>query len=237
MVENILEDIYPDAAYLSTFNASQISVVELVRLIPNLLSYSRYSQERYQEVFDKYQNVLVRLVEILNSTGLRIREEAVAYNRLTSIFMNQTLILMNQTLSGSENVNALIDNQGVQQSKLSESQIRELLKVQYNITLGAAEKLYESLEKFQLGVMAEAQNNTDIYRLSLPQCKIEGAAEVQQLLEGVSSSSVQVWDSLVNYGFWLITSSLTSPSGVQEVVPTTTEKVISKPRIFLKNNL
>ena len=33
LVESILEDIYPDAAYLATFNSSSISVVELVQVI------------------------------------------------------------------------------------------------------------------------------------------------------------------------------------------------------------
>ena len=245
LVENVLEDIYPDAAYLSTFNASTISVVELVRLIPNLLSYSRYSLERYQEVFAKYQSVLARLVLRLNETEPRLRQESTQYTRLTAIFMNQTLALINQTYSHTENVQSLLESSTTQQqqhTQMNETQVREQLRVQFNATLRATESLYQALERFQQGVLNRTEKGEDIYRMTLAECRIEGAVEVQRMLETVSQSSVQIWDSLVNYGFWYITSILSTPAQVLaqeqqvlaqviEAITTTTTTTVATPRV------
>jgi hypothetical protein len=97
IVEDILENIYPDAGYLSAFNASEQSVVTMVQMVPSLLSYSRYSFERYEDVFAQYQQVLASLAKLLNNTIPTIQKEATQYTVLTHIFLNQTLALLNST--------------------------------------------------------------------------------------------------------------------------------------------
>lgn len=215
LVENILEDIYPDAAYLSTFNASAVSVVELVRIIPNLLSYSKYSQERYGDVFARYQQVLTRLIEYVNNTKeTKCREQAYQYALLTGVFMNRTIAQLNQTYSNSENIDALLQTEQAKQQhvQMNETQVRETLREQYNATLQASQRLFASLEKFQMGVQKAIEEKTiDVSRITLSEVKIEGAEEVRNLLQSITSSSIQIWDSLVNYGFWFITSYLATP--------------------------
>ena len=63
LIEDILQDIYPDAFHMTVFNASEHTLINVVRTIPSLISYSRYSNLRYSEVFTKYQEVL-DIVEI-----------------------------------------------------------------------------------------------------------------------------------------------------------------------------
>lgn len=95
LVEDILENIYPDAEYLSVFNATEQNVIAMVQMVPSLLSYARYSFDRYQDVFAQYQHVLTTLVKSLNSSLPNIKEEATQYTVLTRIFLNQTVTLMN----------------------------------------------------------------------------------------------------------------------------------------------
>ena len=215
------------------------------------MSYSKYSLERYEDVFAKYQQVLSRLIAKFNSPKAsndsilyqsnsthskwqsnghfngtryqRLRQEAEQYTRLTSIFMNQTLAVMNQSASGtfqnSENVNALIEGQKQQsQTQLTEKQIRDSLRTQFNATLTASQKLFASLEYFQNDVMELVKNGSrDVYTLTLEQSKLNGTTEVQSLLQQISSSGIQTWDQLVNYGFWYITSLLIAPSANADI--------------------
>lgn len=227
LVEAILENIYPDAAYLSSFNASAVSVVDLIQLIPNLMSYSKYSIERYSDVFAKYQQVLGRLVTYLNGTESshpRLRLEAAAYSRLTGIFMNQTLVMANNnnnnqtmtstnTFANTENVNSLLEpHTEASRQQQSEAQIRESLRVQFNATLNATQCLFKAIEVFEREVSKLVEGgNKDVYAMNIASAKLNGTAEISEMLGQISASSVQIWDALVNYGFWYITSLLTAP--------------------------
>jgi len=226
LIEAVLEDIYPDAAYLSTFNASTVSVVDLVQLIPNLMSYSKYSLERYEDVFAKYQQVLGRLIVHLNGSHAHLRNEATQYTRLTGIFMNQTLSLINQTqgsstIQNSENVNSLLNsNRQDGHAQWSEDQIRESLRTQFNATLNATRSLFAGLEGFERDVAVLMQNNTaDVYKMTLQDSKLNGTVEIQNMLQQISTSSVHIWEQLVDYGFWYTTSVLCGPSVVQQIAP------------------
>jgi hypothetical protein len=217
LVENILEDIYPDAAYLSVFNSSTVSVVDLVQLIPNLMSYAKYSQERYQDVFAKYQEVLHRLTSYLNSTDNMhwesMRHEALEYSHLTAVFLNQTVSMLNVTNVSSSTPHEMIWNShhAASNEQPTEEEVRERLRISFNKTLTATSRLYESLESFQNQVMELVQNGTtDVYSLTLEQSNLNGTAEVKKLLDQITCSSIKVWDSLVNYGFWFITTMLTT---------------------------
>jgi len=222
LVEAVLGSIYPDAAYLSSFNASLVSVVDLVQLIPNLMSYSKYSIERYEDVFAKYQQVLDRLVVAYLNGSSSLRAQAAAYSRLTVVFLNQTVLLANKTTDALAEKPAGLDESlsiephiDASQSQLTESQVRDSLRAQFNATLVTTQRLFDSLEAFQRGVAKlVAAGSQDVFALTLDQAKLNGTAEIGQMLEQISASSVQIWESLVNYGFWYVTSLLTTPVSV-----------------------
>jgi hypothetical protein len=219
LVERILSDIYPDAAYLSAFNASAVSVVDLVELIPHLMSYSKYSLERYQDVFAKYHQVLDTLIEYLNSTRHghpHLREEARAYARVTAIFLNQTVEQQQaagqQTPSNINDISSFLEHRDETHDQLSEDQIIESLRVQFNQTLSVTQQLFLGLDAFQHEIADLIQKgDQSVYSLTLDQSKLNGTAVIVDLLNQISTASVHVWDQLVNYGFWYITSMLTTP--------------------------
>jgi hypothetical protein len=101
LIEDLLEDFYPDAEYLASFNASSQQIVDMVRFIPNLLSYAKYSFERYEVVFQQYRTVLDRLVTLLNTTEPILRTYALKYSQLTALITNRTkeTITENQMLT------------------------------------------------------------------------------------------------------------------------------------------
>jgi hypothetical protein len=204
IVEDILENIYPDAEYLSVFNASEQNVVAMVQMIPSLLSYSRYSFERYEDVFAQYQNVLIALVPLLNTSLPTIGQEATQYTKLTGIFLNQTLSLM----KGLEDQSLVSEDTSITKPiQLTEADIKHSLEVNYNETIKATEKLLAILETYQTSVVKELETNASaIVTTTLGQAKFKGASEMLAVLNEVSVASAQIWDSLVNYGFWYLTN-------------------------------
>jgi hypothetical protein len=208
LIEDILHDIYPDAEYLSSFNASSQYVVSMIKLMPSLLSYSRYSFERYDQVFAQYQKVLSYLVINLNRTLPVLVNEATEYVTLTEVFLNQTVLTLNQTIS--ENRTLMVENSSKKNIQLSEKEITQDLKANFNITLKATEKLFEKIEKFEQNVKVRMETDPKIYTVLLGECKIDGSVELIELFNEIAASSAQVWDSLVNYGFWYITNNFST---------------------------
>lgn len=215
LVEEILQNIYPDAFYLKNFNASEQSVVELVRLIPNLLSYAKYSSERYSEVFFEYQSVLERLSLILNETCHKSQDYAVRYTKLTNVFMNQTLSWMNESWVDWQQLNNVTEADQVK--RLTDKDVKEKLRTEFNETLIRTNRLFESLNKFHDKVVSEMAVNKGIYNVTLGACNFVGSEEIVTLFDGISRSTSEIWESLVNYGFWVITNFL-SQSGSKTTV-------------------
>lgn len=219
LVERILADIYPDAQFLATFNVSAISVVDLAELIPHLMSYSKYSLERYSDVFAKYQEVLVSLFGYLNNTVNKhehLHKEAFAYSRVTAVFLNQTVsALVGQEMTVPSNINdiqSFLDRRNETHAGLSEKQILDSIRVQFNNTLSATQQLFVGLEAFQRDVAKLLEkSDKSVWSLTLLESKLNGTAVITNLLAEITSSSIQVWEQLVNYGFWYITHLLSSP--------------------------
>jgi hypothetical protein len=209
----------------SAFRGDQVSVVDLVELIPHLLSYSKYSLERYEDVFVKYQQVLGKLVEYLNSTHSshpRLREEAKEYSLITAIFLNKTIeqqaeLSAKQTPLNVNDISSFLDRKPESHEELTQEQVIDNLRVQFNKTLTATQQLFIGLEGFQRDIAELIQKgDKSVFKLTLAQSKLNGTAVVVKTLGEISASGLQVWDQLVNYGFWFITSLLTTP--ISEIV-------------------
>jgi len=205
LMEDILDNMYPDAKYLSMFNASSQSVIDMVQMIPSLLSFSKYSFERYDKVFAEFQRVLDKLVEYFKVSIPRIKLEASEYTKLTYLFLNKTV---QGTIFKSENTSQLMIQDAVSESiRFNEGEVRDSIRDNFNSTLQASTKLFELFDSFQNAVLAESQVHPGVLNMTLAQSKITGAVEIVRLFEDISGASAQIWDSLVNYGFWYITNA------------------------------
>lgn len=186
LVEDILQDIFQDAEYLSIFNASEQSLLSTTRMIPSLLSYSRYSLENHEILFGHYQKILDALVVNLNSSQPNVTREAALYSKLTSVFLNQTE-----------------SEQSFEAIKLDESQVKVKLNDNLNLTLVYSERLLDLLSIYQSQIIDEIAADEQI---TLGYAKFQGAADILNLLDRINLASGQVWDALVNYGFWYMTN-------------------------------
>lgn len=189
LIENILEDIYPDAYYLSSFNASSHTLLDVVRTIPSLISYTKYSGDRFAEVFFKYQEVLGMVVENLNSTWTNARRDATDYIKISNHIMNAThidletfsrtnLTDINMSLDANFNRTQEADNYMMELEVLRRNLIKEM-------------------------IMRPAMINTKL-------CDMTQKVQIRDLIsifDSVANSSVEIINSLFSYGFWLVTDS------------------------------
>jgi len=198
LIERVLEDIYPDAYYVSAFNASSHRLVDVVRTIPSLISYSKYSNERYAEVFTKYQEVLDKTVLTLNSTWAYVGEEAAEYVKITSHIMNETGLL-GEVLSGVQKAQNVTQKETV--AKLEKA---------YK---GSVEKTMErSLELTGLrrSLIKEMVNEPSVINKRLSELVGENklVRELVGIFDEVSRDANEVINSLFSYGFWYVTNAL-----------------------------
>lgn len=243
LVEDVLQDIYPDALYLSFFNASQETVGNVVRMIPNLLSYGKYSAERYVQVFYQYQKTLNQLVGLLNSSWPTVKKEAVEYYSLTTQYLNNSLVL-NNTFGWDERVNvsngysvqgaADIVTGGLHDKpeggafsfgsrtpvlsrknglgggsgpvQWTEEDVMGKMRSEYNETLQNTTSFFELLEKFRTKALVEIKRNQKVVTLPLSEVNFDYAKETVEEIDDVSKSSMEIWVSLCNYGFWYLTN-------------------------------
>ena len=193
LLEDVLDNMYPDAKYLSTFNASSHSVVDVIRMVPNLVSYAKYTSSKYEKIFAEFEKVLTRLAQSLNTTGdtAKFRLEATKYQQLTYLFLNKTIQSR--------------DSQGIT-IRFSDVEVRGNIGTQANVTLDSASKLFAMFEKFQASAQKESKLNVDVLNVTLGESSIKESDEVVRLLNEIAVSGTQMWDSLVNYGFWYLTN-------------------------------
>jgi len=205
LIEDVLEDIYPDAEYLASFNASSQQIVDMVRFIPNLLSYAKYSFERYEVVFQQYRTVLDRLLVLLNTTEPVLRTHAFEYSQLTAMILNRT-----QETSETSQVFSQMDG-----ARMSESDVRTTIGSGYNSTLESTQRLFKLLDRFQTFVTEELVKNPKTLGLTLGESKFPICSEVLEIFKEISTFSAQIWENLVQYGFWYVTGGLAGSLTVQ----------------------
>jgi len=88
--------------------------------------------------------------------------------------------------------------------RFNEDEVKDSIRGNFNSTLQASMRLFELFDTFQNAVLAESQVNPGILNATLSQTKIVGASEIVKLFDDISLASAQIWDSLVNYGFWYV---------------------------------
>ena len=221
LVQDILRDIYPDVEFLLTFNASDNNMIEMIALIQNLLSYAKYHDTVYLKVFNEYEKVLSNLIDILNKKSLQksiYKREAASYTRLTFLFLNQTSQMMKNFTS-----NESIPNNAEQYFKLytqnelfpilsmpKQNEIKEYLKIKFNSTMLAADKLHKMFYPLQIKILNELDINAEIRNKTLGEMA-NSWPEIANLItyyDQICHIGSQLWDALVNYGFWHITRTL-----------------------------
>jgi len=231
IIEDVLEDIYPDAFYLSVFNASAESVANVVRMVPNLLSYAKYSSDRYVQVFYQYQKALDNLVQIFNGSWPTVEREAAEYYKLTSLYLNNSAILANQTEGslvrpievregsveqdvdgtfsfGSRPVPAHKSGLagGAGPVEWTDVQVMDKMKSELNETIPSQEELFGFLEKFRVRALEEIKRDQKVVSLPLGEAQFELSKETIAKFDEIARSSSEVWQSLCNYGFWFLTN-------------------------------
>jgi len=231
LVEDVLQDIYPDAFYLSVFNASAESVANVVRMVPNLLSYAKYSNERYVQVFYQYQKALEKLVGVLNVSWPHVEHEASEYYKLTSLYLNHSVVLsqeFNRTVELTRESPVEVDQQSVEGAfsfgsrpvathksglaggagpvQWTDSEVMEKMRTEYNQTMQDTNELFDFLERFRSKALVEIRRDQKVVSLPLSEAKFELAKETVERFNEISKSSAEIWDSLVNYGFWYLTN-------------------------------
>ena len=193
LLEDVLDNMYPDSKFLTTLNASSHKVADILKMIPNIISYAKYSFGRQEKVFLEYEKILEKLAQSLNTTGnpAKFRLEATKYQQLTYLFLNKTI--------------QSHDSQGIS-IRFSDSEVKSTIGTQTNSTLQSALKLLEVFGDFQASVQKKSKLNQNILNATLAESKIVESIEVIRLLNGISAASTQMWDSYINYGFWFITN-------------------------------
>jgi len=198
LIERILEDIYPDAYYVSAFNASSHRLVDVVRTIPSLISYSKYTNERYAEVFTKYQEVLDKTVLSLNSTWSYVGAEAGEYIKITNHILNETGLL-GEVLSGVQKAQNVTQKETV-------AKLEKAYKVSVEKTL---ERSLE-LTGLRRSLIKEMVNKPSIINMRLSELvgEYKWVRELVGIFDEVNRDSNEVINSLFSYGFWYVTNAL-----------------------------
>lgn len=198
LVEDLLLDIYPDAYTLSLYNASNEKISNVIRFMPSLIAYAKYSNERNQMVFYEFQRALNKLVDLVKENCKWAPSRAASY----ATFVNTLAVLTNPSQWDAESI---VNNNNI---NWSSETILENLDNQYKETSGQTDILLKMLSQFEKTAVAEIQKNPKIGELTLGQLSRPGIKQILEIFDSISRSSALVWDSLVGYGFWFVTNSI-----------------------------
>jgi hypothetical protein len=245
IIEDVLLDIYPDAFFLSVFNASSETVGNVVRMVPNLLSFVKYSNERYTQVFYQYQKTLAQLVGIFNTSWPTVEREATEYFKLAGLYLNNSLVLTNSTFFEQDRLN-VTKVQGVVDGRWSdgiydqsegalsfgsrpvvaahkvglaggsapvqwtESEVIDRMRSEFNETMQDTNELFNFLERFRTKALVEIKRDPQVVSLPLYEARFDYSNETMVRLQEISRSNSEIWDSLLNYGFWYLTNVFSS---------------------------
>lgn len=196
LIDVLLQDIYPEAYYMSFFNASSGSrLIDVVRLIPSLIQYTRFSEIRYTDVFLKYQQVLVNFVENMNGTWKNVGEQATQYVKVTSHVMNETGLIGMDEMIASMN-------------KTTEEEVLETLEAESDRTSEENTEFYMELESLRIRLIDLMKREPECMEKELTE--IKGSDDVLYLIkifEGLRVKNLEIVNSLLSYGFWFVTDS------------------------------
>ena len=192
LIEKILEDIYPDAYYLSFFNSSAETFLSVVHTLPSVISYSKYSKVRYVEVFFRYQQVLDKLETVLNNTWPGVGKQASEYMKITALILNETKVL-----------DSLFQN-----VKVSKEEINTKLDAEFNSTMEAEAEFVMNLEALRLKSIAIMKSKPELAEQKLIDVNIPEAKQIVAIFQELSVRSAQLITSLMSFGFWALSEAL-----------------------------
>lgn len=203
LIESVLEDIYPEAFYFAGFNVTENTLLDVVRLLPSLMSYYRYNNERYTEVFEKYTEVLERLVFNLNTTWENATEDATMYIKITSHIYNETGYLTELFEAAN---------------KTNITEAKEQIRIEYNKTVEDRMQFrmqMTSAYKYWIEYMDAHPETVNMrlwqleeYEMSKMGNVTERYMDLVECFDDMVSTSNELITTLFSYGFWLTTDAL-----------------------------
>lgn len=197
LVEKILKEIYPDTEFLAFFMANDQPIGYLLRLMPSILSYSRYSANRFEYVFEHFKSVLRLLIDNLKLNESNLDQKAKAYKHLILHFLNQTITLSN----GTNN----LANRTIETMSLDENNLIEYLRFNFELIVDSSEQLFIMLENFHFNLINQfGFSNSSIYDINLEKLDYDQTERVFDFFTDIKAASERVWDTLNNFGFWFI---------------------------------
>ncbi|RNA01541.1 hypothetical protein BpHYR1_051051 [Brachionus plicatilis] len=203
LVEKILKEIYPDTEFLAFFYPYEQPIGSLLRLMPSMLSYSRYSADRYVHVLDHFKDVLTQLIDSLKLHESNLTQKAVAYKNLTLFLLKKTILMSNGTNS--------LANRTVESMRLEDGALKEYLRFNFDIIADSSEHLFGMLEQFHVSLISQfGFGNFSIYDINLKNVGFDQVDQVFDMYTDIKAASGRVWNALNNFGFWFITNFLSS---------------------------
>lgn len=194
LVEDVLEDIYPDLYYMSIFNVSENSLLHVVRLIPAVISYTRYSAERYDEVLAKYNDVLEKLVVTLNSSIPNVQTVSTEYTHIIAHILNET---------------GTLDQMFANANRTTKAQIEEVNFARFNKTAESMTEFTLSMNAMRTWFITYMRDHPELVNTRVGQLeKIEEVRELISVFEELTREGVVMINKLFSYGFWSITDTL-----------------------------
>jgi hypothetical protein len=219
LVENIIEDIYPDANYLREFRGTPRSWITIVHMIPNLHSYAKYSLSRFDDILFQYERVLDKVIKALNTTV--IQKQAVEYMNLIETFGNKSVkIMWNKTVEHKHPhpMHAAFNPMGlVLPANYSDVIAKEHMRALFNTTLNQTRTLFKSYSHFLKDLIVSADSVKPTFNWTAEVLKFAARNETITMLHDIQVSTWKLWCKVHKYGMWYLTSVFVEPSFVHPV--------------------
>jgi len=210
LIQDYLSLIYPWQFFLQEFGYQSEMQMGYVNAIPGLLLSSKYSYDKYNDMWALYDDVLHRLVKYLPDYLPNIHKEAeLFYQIYDGIFTEfersgKLSSLMSNYTSEFGNV-----------SYVTVEMIRDKIRRDFNQTLSLSYKLFDLLGRFdeEIGVRAAAASSSSSLNATFIQEVVANfslSENVTRSIAALSESNAEIWDSLSFYGFWYVVSEFVS---------------------------
>jgi hypothetical protein len=203
LIQDYMTLLYPWQFFLQEFSYQSEVAMGYINAIPGLLMSSKYSYDKFDDVWALYDDVLQRLVKYLPQYMPNIKHEAELFFQIYDGFFKQFVKSVNVSdihVDGNVYGNA---------SAVTVDMIKSKIRRDFNKTLDLSWDLFRALGRFdeEIGVRASssiAQLNASYVQDLVSNFSI--SANVTDLLGALSEINAEIWDEMTFYGFWYVVS-------------------------------